>query len=62
LLLYCISVENPNQKLFKKSTAFKMGILRNGFKISKSLSPVMIQEALADTANYSKIQNNPSLK
>src|SRR5665213_4336362 len=39
------------QKLFKKSTAFKMGISRNGFKTRRSLSPVIMQEALTEIAN-----------
>ena len=43
--------KNYESKLFKKSAAFKMGIPRNGFRTSRSLSPVIIQEALAKTAN-----------
>src|SRR5665213_1999024 len=39
------------QNLFKKSAAFKISIPRNGFNISRSLSPVIIQDALAETAN-----------
>ncbi len=40
-----------NQKLFKKSATFKIDIPRTGCKINKSLSTVMMQEALAETAN-----------
>ena len=40
-----------NQKICKKSVAFRMGIPRKGWRTSKSLSPDMIQEALEATAN-----------
>src|SRR5690348_736546 len=43
--------KNMFQKLFKKSAAFKIGIPRNGCRMSKSLSPVIIHEALDATAN-----------
>ena len=39
------------QNLFKKSAAFKIRIPRKGCKINKSLSPVIMQEALDSTAN-----------
>ena len=39
------------QNLLKKSAALKIGIPRKGFNIRRSLSPVIMQDALADTAN-----------
>ena len=39
------------QKLFKKSTAVKIGIPRKGRKTNKSLSPVIMHEGFAAIAN-----------
>src|SRR6185312_9314088 len=50
MLVHC-KMKIMNQNAFKKSLAFKMGMPRNGFNSSKSVSPVIIQDALAETAN-----------
>ncbi len=44
-----------HQKLFIKSTAFKMGMLRNGWSSSKSLSPGTMQEAFAEIVNSTNL-------
>ncbi len=46
-----------NQKLLKKSAAFKIGIPLNGWRIRRPLPPVIIQEAFAEIANSKNLSS-----